>query len=65
MQKVNSRPFERALNSNIKFRRQSPLDDWTAAIEISLPGVYHYDCEFETQDRNGSQGAGCFLVTII
>lgn len=47
---------------NIDFTRRKAVDDWTASVVITLPGIYNYECEFKTAGNNANKISGTFLV---
>jgi glycogen debranching enzyme len=47
---------------NVDFTHNRAVDDWTASFLIKVPGIYHYECEFEVQGNASNRITGAFLV---
>jgi glycogen debranching enzyme len=47
---------------NIDFIRNRSVDDWMASVVIKVPGIYHYECEFQDGENASKKISGAFLV---
>lgn len=50
---------------NIDFIRYNASDDWVVSVEITIPGIYNYECEFNDVDNTSNKISGTFLVLLL